>query len=183
MLELRSLLVRLLLRLAGQPLQKRPHFAPRCLPLQITVRDALNTGVCLLGFPDPACRPGGTPASVALAAARPHGSAPWVSYCRRLLTPQLLVAQTLLRTRVLPRAAPPPVCASAMDEEMACDETVFIMGEEVAEYQGAYKITRGLLQKYGPKRVRDTPITEVGGWVGWRGGWLRRGVACVGRGS
>ncbi|PRW60108.1 pyruvate dehydrogenase E1 beta subunit [Chlorella sorokiniana] len=51
---------------------------------------------------------------------------------------------------------------SAMDEEMARDDTVFIMGEEVAEYQGAYKITRGLLQKYGPKRVRDTPITEAG---------------------
>lgn len=48
-----------------------------------------------------------------------------------------------------------------MDEEMARDETVLIMGEEVAEYQGAYKITRGLLQKYGPKRVKDTPITEV----------------------
>lgn len=39
---------------------------------------------------------------------------------------------------------------------------VFVIGEEVAEYQGAYKITRGLLQKYGPKRVRDTPITEAG---------------------
>ena len=48
-----------------------------------------------------------------------------------------------------------------MDEEMARDDKVFIMGEEVAEYQGAYKITRGLLQKYGPKRVKDTPITEV----------------------
>lgn len=38
---------------------------------------------------------------------------------------------------------------------------MFILGEEVGEYQGAYKVTRGLLQKYGPKRVRDTPITEV----------------------
>ncbi|CAG9466490.1 unnamed protein product [Pedinophyceae sp. YPF-701] len=51
---------------------------------------------------------------------------------------------------------------SALDEEMARDEKVFIMGEEVAEYQGAYKVTRGLLQKYGAKRVRDTPITEMG---------------------
>jgi pyruvate dehydrogenase E1 component beta subunit len=51
---------------------------------------------------------------------------------------------------------------SALDEEMEHDDKVFIMGEEVAEYQGAYKITRGLLQKYGPKRVRDTPITEIG---------------------
>lgn len=51
---------------------------------------------------------------------------------------------------------------SAMDEEMARDDKVFIMGEEVGEYQGAYKITRGLLQKYGATRVRDTPITEAG---------------------
>lgn len=50
----------------------------------------------------------------------------------------------------------------AMDEEMAKDETVFIMGEEVAEYNGAYKVTKGLLDKYGEKRVRDTPITEAG---------------------
>lgn len=51
---------------------------------------------------------------------------------------------------------------SAIDEEMERDDKVFVMGEEVAEYQGAYKITRGLLQKYGPKRVKDTPITEIG---------------------
>lgn len=43
---------------------------------------------------------------------------------------------------------------SALDEEMERDEDVFILGEEVAEYQGAYKITRGLLQKYGAKRVK-----------------------------
>lgn len=46
---------------------------------------------------------------------------------------------------------------------------VFIIGEEVGEYQGAYKITRGLLQKYGAKRVKDTPITEASSW--WEG-WL-----------
>ncbi|EIE26851.1 pyruvate dehydrogenase [Coccomyxa subellipsoidea C-169] len=51
---------------------------------------------------------------------------------------------------------------SALDEEMARDGDVFILGEEVGEYQGAYKITRGLLQKYGAERVRDTPITEAG---------------------
>lgn len=51
---------------------------------------------------------------------------------------------------------------SALDEEMASDPKVFIMGEEVGEYQGAYKITKGLLQKYGPDRVLDTPITEAG---------------------
>ena len=50
----------------------------------------------------------------------------------------------------------------AMAEEMRRDEDVFLMGEEVAEYQGAYKISQGLLDEFGPKRVIDTPITEHG---------------------
>ena len=50
----------------------------------------------------------------------------------------------------------------AMAEEMRRDEDVFVMGEEVAEYQGAYKITQGLLQEFGARRVIDTPITEHG---------------------
>jgi pyruvate dehydrogenase E1 component beta subunit len=50
----------------------------------------------------------------------------------------------------------------AMAEEMRRDETVFVMGEEVAEYQGAYKVTQGLLEEFGPRRVIDTPITEYG---------------------
>ena len=50
----------------------------------------------------------------------------------------------------------------AMAEEMRRDETVFVMGEEVAEYQGAYKVTQGLLQEFGARRVVDTPITEHG---------------------
>ena len=50
----------------------------------------------------------------------------------------------------------------AMAEEMRADDRVFVMGEEVAEYQGAYKVTQGLLDEFGPKRVIDTPITEYG---------------------
>jgi len=50
----------------------------------------------------------------------------------------------------------------ALKEELERDPSVFLMGEEVAEYQGAYKVTRGLLETYGPKRVIDTPITELG---------------------
>jgi pyruvate dehydrogenase E1 component beta subunit len=50
----------------------------------------------------------------------------------------------------------------AMAEEMRRDDTVFVMGEEVAEYQGAYKVTQGLLDEFGAKRVIDTPITEHG---------------------
>ncbi|KAF8266854.1 thiamine diphosphate-binding protein [Lactarius quietus] len=51
---------------------------------------------------------------------------------------------------------------TAMEEEMLRDETVFVLGEEVARYNGAYKVTKGLLDKFGEKRVVDTPITEMG---------------------
>ena len=50
----------------------------------------------------------------------------------------------------------------AIDEEMARDPRVFVMGEEVAEYNGAYKVTKGMLEKWGPQRVIDTPIAELG---------------------
>src|SRR5689334_24647997 len=50
----------------------------------------------------------------------------------------------------------------ALKEELARDNSVFLMGEEVAQYQGAYKVSRGLLDEFGPKRVIDTPITEHG---------------------
>jgi pyruvate dehydrogenase E1 component beta subunit len=50
----------------------------------------------------------------------------------------------------------------AMEEEMRRDDTVFLMGEEVAEYNGAYKVSKGMLDEFGPKRVIDTPIAELG---------------------
>ena len=50
----------------------------------------------------------------------------------------------------------------AMAEEMRADGDVFLMGEEVAEYQGAYKVSQGLLEEFGARRVIDTPITEAG---------------------
>jgi pyruvate dehydrogenase E1 component beta subunit len=75
----------------------------------------------------------------------------------------------------LPAAAPAPVASSetarltvrealrdAMAEEMRADASVFLMGEEVAQYQGAYKVSQGLLDEFGAKRVIDTPITEHG---------------------
>ena len=49
-----------------------------------------------------------------------------------------------------------------MIEEMRKDDTVFLMGEEVAEYNGAYKVSQGMLNEFGPKRVIDTPIAELG---------------------
>lgn len=50
----------------------------------------------------------------------------------------------------------------AMNEEMRKDENIFLMGEEVAEYNGAYKVSQGMLDEFGPKRVIDTPIAELG---------------------
>src|SRR5208283_5392229 len=50
----------------------------------------------------------------------------------------------------------------AMAEEMRLDDTIFVLGEELAEYQGAYKVTQGLLQEFGARRVVDAPITEYG---------------------
>ncbi len=50
----------------------------------------------------------------------------------------------------------------AMEEEMRADERVFLMGEEVAEYNGAYKVSQGMLQEFGPRRVVDAPISETG---------------------
>ena len=48
----------------------------------------------------------------------------------------------------------------ALAEELERDPNVFLMGEEVAEYQGAYKVSQGLLQRFGPRRIIDTPISE-----------------------
>ena len=52
--------------------------------------------------------------------------------------------------------------AQAMTEEMRRDETIYLMGEEVAEYNGAYKASKGMLDEFGEKRVIDTPISELG---------------------
>ena len=59
-----------------------------------------------------------------------------------------------------------------MDEELERDEKVFLLGEEVVQYDGAYKVSRGLWKKYGDKRIIDTPISEVSlpsGSRPWRG--------------
>ena len=52
--------------------------------------------------------------------------------------------------------------AEAMSEEMRLDPNIFLCGEEVAEYNGAYKASKGMLDEFGPKRVLDTPISELG---------------------
>uniref|UniRef100_T1JPH4 Pyruvate dehydrogenase E1 component subunit beta n=1 Tax=Strigamia maritima TaxID=126957 RepID=T1JPH4_STRMM len=72
--------------------------------------------------------------------------------CRGLSTSPRTSAKMLLRDAL----------NTALDEEMERDEKVFIIGEEVAQYDGAYKVSKGLWKKYGDKRVIDTPITEMG---------------------
>ncbi len=82
------------------------------------------------------------------------------------LQPSNIAAAALKSEPERPAAGPMVVMTmrealrDAMAEEMRRDETVFVMGEEVAEYQGAYKVTQGLLQEFGDRRVVDTPITE-----------------------
>lgn len=74
------------------------------------------------------------------------------------ILPRSFSTSKLLSTQMTVRDA----LNTAMDEEMERDERVFLLGEEVAMYDGAYKISRGLWKKYGDKRVIDTPITEMG---------------------
>ncbi|KAN0022703.1 hypothetical protein ACTFIU_005438, partial [Dictyostelium citrinum] len=79
------------------------------------------------------------------------------------IQPSLLVnSRIITRTYATKEVTVRDAINSALDEELARDEKVFIMGEEVAQYNGAYKITKGLFDKYGGDRIIDTPITEAG---------------------
>lgn len=104
-----------------------------------------------------AAAPAAAPAPVAVAAkseaAAPVAAAPRLEIAA---DPDIPAGTEMVSTTV--REA----LRDAMAEEMRRDGDVFVMGEEVAEYQGAYKITQGLLQEFGPRRVVDTPITEHG---------------------
>jgi pyruvate dehydrogenase E1 component beta subunit len=100
--------------------------------------------------PAPAAEPAPAPAPTPVAAVeRPAASAP-------ASDPEIPAGTSF--TSVSVREA----LRDGMAEEMRADPRVFVMGEEVAEYQGAYKVTQGLLDEFGPKRVIDTPITEYG---------------------
>ena len=71
----------------------------------------------------------------------------------------------------------------AMSEEMRRDPNVFLMGEEVAQYNGAYKVSQGMLDEFGEKRVVDTPIAELGGPVPQQTGLPTLLLYCVARAS
>jgi pyruvate dehydrogenase E1 component beta subunit len=67
----------------------------------------------------------------------------------------------MLRKQLMPEIQLREALRQAMTEEMERDENVFLMGEEVAQYNGAYKVSEGMLARFGPERVRDTPISEA----------------------
>ena len=103
--------------------------------------------------PAPAAAPAPAPAPVAAAAPPPPApvAAPAPTPIAAVPAGTAMVATTVREA-----------LRDAMAEEMRADDRVFVMGEEVAEYQGAYKVTQGLLEEFGPRRVIDTPITEYG---------------------
>jgi pyruvate dehydrogenase E1 component beta subunit len=107
------------------------------------------------------------------AAAAPTAAAPAAPAKPAAAAPAVAMAAPAVHTTPAPQATPEwtgetitqtmrEALRDAMAEEMRRDGDVFLMGEEVAQYQGAYKISQGLLEEFGPKRVIDTPITEQG---------------------
>ncbi|MEO6339480.1 MAG: pyruvate dehydrogenase complex E1 component subunit beta [Caulobacteraceae bacterium] len=88
--------------------------------------------------------------------AKASAPAPAAAPARVLVDPEVPAGVNMIRTTVR------DALRDAMAEEMRRDELVFLMGEEVAQYQGAYKVSRDLLQEFGERRVVDTPITEHG---------------------
>jgi len=104
----------------------------------------------------PATAPAPAPAASA-PAADPAASAPPAPAAAPQLAEPGIPAGTAMTTVTVREAL-----RDAMAEEMRADDRVFVMGEEVAEYQGAYKVTQGLLEEFGARRVIDTPITEHG---------------------
>ena len=108
-----------------------------------------------LNAPSPAASPAASPAP---AASAPSSAAPRPAPQQAAAPVEMAVPSNIKMSEITVRDA----LRDAMAEEMRRDESVFVMGEEVAEYQGAYKVTRELLQEFGSRRVVDTPITEYG---------------------
>jgi pyruvate dehydrogenase E1 component beta subunit len=100
--------------------------------------------------------PPAAPQAKATEAPAPAAPAPSAPPAAQLVDPELPAGVKMIRQTVR------DALRDAMAEEMRRDEAVFLMGEEVAQYQGAYKVSRDLLQEFGEARVVDTPITEHG---------------------
>ncbi len=122
----------------------------------------VNTAIALLGelgeaMPTAAAAPAAAPAPAPAPTAAPAAAAAMAPAAVAVDRSPDWPEGTKMKTQTVREAL-----RDAMAEEMRADPTVFVMGEEVAEYQGAYKVTQGLLDEFGPKRVIDTPITEHG---------------------
>ncbi len=123
---------------------------------------AVNTPIAVLllegegaeALAAPAARPAPEAAPQAAPAALVPAAAPAAAAAVAVAEPEYTGPTTTQTVREALR--------DAMAEEMRRDPSVFLMGEEVAQYQGAYKVSQGLLDEFGPKRVVDTPITEMG---------------------
>jgi len=135
----------------------------RILVPEGTENVAVNTPIAIIAAdgeaalaPKPAVRPVAKPAPAPPAQAKPVPAAPKPGVPPAPALPPEKGAGATVTITV--RQA----LRDAMAEEMRRDDSVFLMGEEVAEYQGAYKVSEGLLAEFGPQRVIDTPITEMG---------------------
>ena len=114
---------------------------------------AVNTTIAILIDDAGDAIPDFASADSAVPAEQPAVRVPAPKALASALTPVMVASKSLTVRESL---------RDAMAEEMRRDDRVFVMGEEVAEYQGAYKVTQGLLDEFGAKRVIDTPITEQG---------------------
>ena len=136
---------------------------------------AVNTAIALLledgesadalSAPAPAVAPASPPSAVPTPSAAPAPVADGGPAAPVAMAPPLSAPPAMDEDRFFTNTQPLTVreaLRDAMAEEMRADDRVFVMGEEVAEYQGAYKVTQGLLQEFGDRRVIDTPITEIG---------------------
>ncbi len=118
-----------------------------------------SAGASTPASPAPASSAAGDPEKQPPEAAKPAAEGPGavaVTPSATLVDPEIPADAKLVKTTVR------DALRDAMAEEMRRDEAVFLMGEEVAQYQGAYKVSRDLLQEFGDRRVIDTPITEHG---------------------
>ena len=125
---------------------------------------AVNTAIALLLEDGESADARSAPAP-AVAPAPPMSAASTPSAAPVAMPPTLSAPPAMEEDRYFTNTQPLTVreaLRDAMAEEMRADDRVFVMGEEVAEYQGAYKVTQGLLQEFGDRRVIDTPITEIG---------------------
>ncbi len=103
-----------------------------------------------------------TPTAAAAPAPAVAPAAELVSAPKPVATPSLVADPEVPAGTEMVRTTVREALRDAMAEEMRADDRVFVMGEEVAQYQGAYKVTQGLLDEFGDRRVIDTPITEYG---------------------